>query len=124
MFFSLSKNTRNRKRKRKAPIFIHKLFQNFILKGWIKYFNKYLANQAQNISANEENDDDLKFLNRPVDKKIDDEKRKSSKKTIDEENNDVTKEIDNIPDDNSEEKSGKKFLGKENLPRKLLMKGE
>ena len=76
MFFSLSKNTRNRKRKRKAPIFIHKLFQNFILKGWIKYFNKYLANQAQNISANEENDDDLKFLNRPVDKKIDDEKRK------------------------------------------------
>ena len=46
------------------------------------------------------------------------------KKTIDEENNDVTKEIDNIPDDNSEEKSGKKFLGKENLPRKLLMKGE
>ena len=52
MFFSLSKNTRNRKRK--APIFIHKLFQNFILKGWIKYFNKYLANQAQNISANEE----------------------------------------------------------------------
>ena len=46
------------------------------IKGWIKYFNKYLANQAQNISANEQNDDDLKFLNRPVDKKIDDEKRK------------------------------------------------
>ena len=119
MFFSLSKNIRNRKRKLKAPIFIHKLFQNFILKGWIKYFNKYLANQAQNISANEENDDDLKFLNQPVDKKL-----MMKKKTIDEENNDVTKEIDNIPDDNSEEKSGKKFLGKENLPRKLLMKGE
>ena len=90
MFFSLSKNTRNRKRK--APIFIHKLFQNFILKGWIKYFNKYLANQAQNISANEQNDD-LKFLNRLVDKKIDDEKRKSSKKTIDEEKNDVINPI-------------------------------
>ena len=42
------------------------------LQNWIEYFENY---QAQNISANEQNDD-LKFLNRPVDKKIDDEKRK------------------------------------------------
>ena len=69
------------------------------LKDWIKYFNKHLANKAQNISANEEDDgvtincgipinrfgvefikDSLKFLERLADKKIEDEKRKSSKK--------------------------------------------
>ena len=86
------------------------------IKDWIKYFENY---QAQNISANEQNDD-LKFLNRLVDKKIDDEKRKSSKKTIDEEKNDV---INSIPVHvfristkyNSEEKSGKSFSEKKTI---------
>ena len=66
------------------------------IKDWIKYFENY---QAQNISANEQNDD-LKFLNRLVDKKIDDEKRKSSKKTIDEEMNKrkkIAKSVNNVP---------------------------
>ena len=67
---------------------IHK-YSEEELKDWIKYFNKHLANKAQNISANEENDgvtinggipidafegefikDSLNFLNRLADKKI------------------------------------------------------
>ena len=100
------------------------------IKDWIKYFENY---QAQNISANEQNDD-LKFLNRLVDKKIDDEKRKSSKKTIDEEKNDVINPIPvhvfrirakTMPQIkrkrqggtkyNSEEKSGKSFSEKKTI---------
>ena len=69
------------------------------LKDWIKYFNKHLANKAQNISANEEDDgvtincgipinrfgvefikDSLKFLERLVDKKIEDEKENHPRK--------------------------------------------
>ena len=77
---------------------IHK-YSGEELKDWIKYFKKYLANKAQNISANEEDDgvtincgipinrfgvefikDSLKFLERLVDKKIEDEKENHPRK--------------------------------------------